>query len=146
MAGADPALRDLLSTARVIAVVGLSDKPDRDSHRIAVYLKGQGYRIVPVNPTIAHVLGEVSYPSLSAIPPEIRIDVVDIFRRSEEVGPIVEEAVRRGVGAIWMQLGVQNEAAASVARAHHVPVYQDTCIMVQHKRLKIPPIGPPPGG
>jgi uncharacterized protein len=140
MSEADPAMRDLLTRARTIAVVGLSDKPDRDSHRIAQYLQSEGYRIFPVNPMISSVLGEVSYPSLASIPPDVKIDIVDIFRRSEEVGPIVDEAVRRGVGAIWMQLGVKNEAAASIAQAHHVPVYQDTCIMVQHKRLRIAPI------
>ncbi|MCI4349993.1 MAG: CoA-binding protein [Thermoplasmata archaeon] len=145
MAEFDHDLRDLLTRARTIAVVGLSDKPDRDSHQIAEYLQSQGYRIIPVNPKLANVLGATAYPSLSTIPPEVTIDIVDIFRRSEEVGPIVDEAVRRGVGAIWMQLGVRNAEAASIARTHRIPVYEDLCIRVQHRRLKIPPRAPAAG-
>ena len=131
----DPALRELLSRARTIAVVGLSDKPERDSNEVARYLQGKGYRILPVNPKLTEVLGERSYPSLSAIPPEVRIDIVDIFRRSEEVPPVVEEALARGVGAIWMQLGVEHAGAAARAEAARVPVVMNSCIMVQHRRL-----------
>lgn len=133
-------MRDLLVNARTIAVVGLSDKPDRDSHEVAVYLQAQGYRIIPVNPTIASVLGEKSYPSVSAIPPEVRIDILDLFRRSDQVLPVVEEGLIRGVGAIWMQLGVQNADAATAARARGLPVYENLCIMQQHRRLRIPPV------
>jgi uncharacterized protein len=119
-------------------VVGLSDKPDRDSNRIARYLQEQGYRVLPVNPMLKEVLGEKAYPSLAQIPAEIRIDIVDIFRRSEEVPPIVDEAVQRGVGAVWMQLGVVHEGAAARARAAGIPVAQDLCIMVTHRSLGLP--------
>ena len=145
MEAADAATRDLLTRARTIAVVGLSDNPERDSHRIARFLQGQGYRVVPVNPKLTHVLGERAYPSLTAIPPELTVDIVDIFRRSEEVEPVVDDALRRGVGAVWMQLGVSNEAAAAKVRARGLPVYQDRCIMVEHRRLRVPPAGPATG-
>ncbi len=138
----DAAMAGLLRSARTIAVVGLSDKPDRDSNSVARYLKTQGYRIVPVNPTLAEVLGEKSYPSLRAIPPDLRIDLVDVFRRSDQVAPVVDEALARGVGAIWMQLGVVDAESAAKAEAHGVPTVQDLCIMVQHKRLRIPPVAP----
>jgi uncharacterized protein len=145
MEGSDQATRDLLTRARTIAVVGLSDNPERDSHRIAEFLQRQGYHIVPVNPKLSHVLGETAYPSLLAVPPEVKIDIVDIFRRSEEVGPIVDDALRRGVGAVWMQLGVSNDAAAAKVRAQGLPVYQDRCIMVEHRRLRVPSAGPSTG-
>ena len=139
----DTLLRKWLTDAATIAVVGLSDKPERDSNEVARYLQSQGYRVLPVNPTLTEVLGEKSYPSLSAIPPEVRLDVVDIFRRSDQVLPIVEEAVARpGVGGIWMQLGVVNPEAAALAERHELPVVQDLCIMVQHRRLRIPPRPP----
>lgn len=138
----DAEIRRLLSEARTIAVVGLSDKPERDSNEVARYLKAQGYRIVPVNPTLPEVLGERSYPSVAAIPPELSIDLVDIFRRSDQVGPVVEEALQRGVPAIWMQLGVRNEAAASRARAAGAWVVEDLCVMQQHRRLRLPPLPP----
>jgi len=133
-------MRSLLTQTRTIAIVGLSDKPDRDSNEVGRYLQSQGYRIVPVNPMVAEVLGERSYPSVTAVPPEIRIDILDIFRRSDQVPPVVDEGLRRGVGAIWMQLGVTSPDAAAAAEAQHIPVYQDLCIMVQHRRLRIPPI------
>lgn len=138
----DAAMTRLLTTARTIAVVGLSDKPERDSNEVARYLRSQGYRIVPVNPMLNEVLGERSYPSIAAIPPEVRLDIVDIFRRSDQVPPVVDEALTRGVGAIWMQLGVAHDAAAAKAEAQGVPTVQDLCIMVQHRRLRIPPVPP----
>lgn len=137
---ADEAIRELLSRAQTIAVVGLSDKPDRDSNEVARYLKTQGYRIIPVNPMLPEVLGEKSYPSLAAIPTQIWLDVVDIFRRSDQVPPVVDEAVTRGVGAIWMQLGVEHPEAAAKARSAGIPVWENLCIMVQHRRLGIPPV------
>jgi predicted CoA-binding protein len=136
----DAATRELLTRARTIAVVGLSDKPERDSNEVARYLRAEGYRIIPVNPALHEVLGEVAYPSVSAIPSDVRIDIVDIFRRSDQVGPIVEEALERGVGAVWMQLGLKNEEAAEQAEAAGVPVRQDLCIMQEHRRLKIGPV------
>jgi uncharacterized protein len=133
-------MRELLVNARTIAVVGLSDKPDRDSYQVAAFLQGQGYRVIPVNPTLTTVLGEKAYPSVSAIPADVRIDILDLFRRSDQVLPVVEEGLTRGVGAIWMQLGVENADAATAARARGLPVYENLCIMQQHRRLHIPPV------
>jgi uncharacterized protein len=136
----DAELKEVLSRARTIAVVGLSDKPERDSNEVARYLKSQGYRVVPVNPMLSEVLGETSYPSLSAIPEEIRVDIVDVFRRSDQVPPVVDEALARGAKVIWMQLGVEHAEAAAKARAAGVTVYENLCIMVQHRRLHVPPV------
>jgi predicted CoA-binding protein len=137
MAATDAELRDVLGQARTIAVVGLSDKPDRDSNEVARYLKSQGYRVVPVNPMLTEVLGEKAYPSLTAIPPEVRVDIVDLFRRSDQVPPVVEEAIARGVKVVWMQLGVENAAAATKARGAGMTVVENLCIMVQHRRLRM---------
>ncbi len=143
MQASDARLRELLSGARTIAVVGLSDKPERDSNEVARYLKSQGYRIVPVNPMLSEVLGERAYPSLDAIPADIGIDIVDVFRRSDQVPPVVDAAIARTAKAIWMQLGVEHAEAAARAEARGIPVVQNLCIMVQHRRLKIPPIARP---
>ncbi len=134
----DERLREILGAARNIAVVGLSDKPERDSNEVARYLKSVGYRIVPVNPMLSEVLGERAYPSLEAIPPDVRIDLVDVFRRSEEVPPIVDQAIARKVPVVWMQLGVRNAEAAKKARQHGLTAIEDLCIMVSHRRLKVP--------
>ena len=136
----DARLHEVLSSARTIAVVGLSDKPDRDSNEVARYLQRNGYRVVPVNPMLTNVLGEPSYPSVSAIPADVKVDVVDIFRRSSEVPPIVEESVARHVPTVWMQLGVENSEAAKAARARGVLVIETTCIMRVHQRLNVPPV------
>ncbi len=135
----DQELRDVLTRARTIAVVGLSDKPERDSNEVARYLQSEGYRIVPVNPMLTEVLGERSYPSLAAIPPEVRVDIADVFRRSDQVPPVVDEAIARHVPVVWMQLGVEHPGAAARARAAGATVYENLCIMVQHRRLRIPP-------
>ncbi|MCI4352248.1 MAG: CoA-binding protein [Thermoplasmata archaeon] len=140
MMTSDETTREILRNARTIAVVGLSDKPDRDSNRAARYLLSQGYTIVPVNPNLSEVLGLRAYPSVSAIPTGQPIDIVDIFRRNDQVAPIVDEAIGRGVPTIWMQLGVQNEAAAASAREHGIQVYQDLCIMQEHRRLRVGPL------
>lgn len=134
----DERLRELLSTARTIAVVGLSDKPERDSNEVARYLQGAGYRVLPVNPTLSTVLGETAYPSLDAVPADLAIDIVDVFRRSEEVPPVVEQAVARGARAVWMQLGIRNAAAAESGRRRGLTVVEDLCIMATHRRLRIP--------
>jgi uncharacterized protein len=133
----DEVTRSVLKSARTIAVVGLSDKPGRDSNGVARYLLSQGYDIIPVNPNLTEVLGRPAFPSLRDIPPERLVDIVDIFRRSDQVAPIVEEAIARGVGTIWMQLGVENEAAAAAARARGIRVYQDLCIRQEHRRLHV---------
>ena len=138
----DEELRALLSRVHTIAVVGLSDKPERDSNSVSRYLQLQGYRVVPVNPALPEVLGEKSYPSVSEIPPEVPIDLVDIFRRSDQVVPVVREAIARGVGAVWLQLGVQNSEAEELARARGIFFAQDLCIMQQHRRLGLSPQRP----
>jgi predicted CoA-binding protein len=139
----DAEIRDVLTRARTVAIVGLSDKADRDSNEVARYLRSQGYRVIPVNPAVAEVLGEKSYPSVSAIPKEIRIDIVDIFRRSDQVVPIAHEAIRRGVKVVWMQLGIENAEAASVVREAGGTEIENLCIMSQHRRLGLPAVGPP---
>lgn len=140
MSGSDEEIRDVLSHARTIAIVGLSDKPDRDSNSVARYLLSQGYDIIPVNPNLTEVLGRRAFASLREIPAERRIDIVDIFRRSDRVAPVVADAIARGVGAVWMQLGVENAEAAEAARAHRIPVFQNLCIRQEHRRLQIGPV------
>jgi uncharacterized protein len=132
--------RKVLAEARTIAVVGLSDKSDRDSNGVARYLLSQGYEIIPVNPNVTEVLGRRAYASLAGIPADRRIDIVDIFRRSDQVAPVVDEAIARGVGTVWMQLGVRNDIAAEAARSHGILVFQDVCIMQEHRRLRLPRI------
>ncbi len=127
-------IETILKECKTIAVVGLSPKTDRPSYRVASYLQSRGYRIIPVNPMVNEVLGEKSYPSLSAVP--VPIDVVDIFRRPEEVPPVVEEAIRVRAKAVWMQEGIVHEAAASRARAAGLLVVMDLCMLKEHERLK----------
>jgi predicted CoA-binding protein len=125
---------EILNSSRVVAVVGLSAKPDRPSYRVADYLKTQGYRIIPVNPAESEILGELCYPDLASVPESV--DVVDIFRRSEEVLPIVKEAIRIGAKAVWMQEGVINEEAAARAREAGLMVVMDKCMLKEHQKLK----------
>lgn len=125
---------EILASARTIAVVGLSEKPDRESHMVARYLQANGYRIIPVNPAVAEVLGERSYPDLASIPPETAVDVVDIFRKLEFIPAIVDEAIARGARAIWMQLGLAHNATAQKARAAGLAVVMDRCMKVEHAR------------
>lgn len=117
-----------------IAVVGLSDKPERYSYQVADYLQSQGFRIIPVNPNIKEVLGEKAYPDIRSIPQTITVDVIDIFRRSELVLPHVKEAIERsGIHTVWMQEGVENEEAAMLARTHDMQVVMNFCLMIAHK-------------
>lgn len=125
---------EILASARTIAVVGLSDKPDRESHMVARYLQANGYRVIPVNPAVAEVLGERSYPDLVSIPPEIAIDVVDIFRKPEFIQAIVDAAIARGARVVWMQLGLADNAAAQRARAAGLGVVMDRCMKIEHAR------------
>ena len=129
----DPEIRDILKRAHTIAMVGASDKPDRDSYQVMAYLIAHGYRVIPVNPTVETVQGERSYPSLTAIPE--RVDVVDIFRSSDAVPPIVDEAIAIGAPVVWMQLGILNEEAARKARAVGLDVVMDHCMRAEHRRL-----------
>jgi predicted CoA-binding protein len=126
-------IRELLKTSRTIAVVGLSSKRFRPSYGVADYMQRNGYRIIPVNPFETAILGEKCYPDLDAIPE--RIDIVDIFRRSEFVPEIVEAAIRIGARAVWMQEGVVHEQAAEQARAAGLVVLMDRCILKDHRRL-----------
>jgi predicted CoA-binding protein len=127
------AIKKILRQYKTVAVVGLSDKADRPSFRVAAYLQRQGYRVIPVNPKIGAILGEKAYPDLQSVPG--KIDVVDIFRRSEDVGPIVEEAIKVGARAVWMQEGVVNDEAARKASAAGLEVVMDRCMMKDHERL-----------
>lgn len=124
---------ELLKESKNIAVVGLSPNPDRPSHEVAAYLKSQGYHIIPVNPLLKEALGEKSYPDLLSI--QEPVDMVDIFRRSEEVMPVVEQAIAIGASCVWMQDGVINEAAAAKARDAGLDVVMDDCTARQHRRL-----------
>jgi predicted CoA-binding protein len=128
-----PPIRELLTTARVIAVVGLSGRKHRPSFGVSEYMQRAGYRIIPINPNESLILGEKSYASLDDVPE--KIDIVDIFRRSEFVPEIVEQAIRVGAGAIWMQEGVIHEEAAARAQAAGLTVVMDRCILKEHQRL-----------
>jgi uncharacterized protein len=125
-------IQRLLHTARTIAIVGLSADPLRPSHFVGFYLQRHGYRIVPVNPNEREVLGEQSYPSLSAIP--FPVDVVDVFRRSEAVPAIAEEAVKIGAKTLWLQFGVISPEGARIAREGGLDVVMDRCMKVEHAR------------
>ncbi len=126
-------IRDILQSARTIAVVGLSDKPDRPSHGVAAYLQAHGYRIIPINPAVREVLGEKAYARLQDVPEPI--DVVDIFRRPEHVPEIVDAAIAVGAKVVWLQDGVVHEAAAAKARAAGLRVVMDKCMLREHRRL-----------
>lgn len=119
---------------KTIAVVGLSDNPERASYRVAKYLQDQGYRIIPVNPTKDRVLGEKSYASLTDIPQDIKIDVVDVFRKPAVVPEIVEQTIARNVPVLWLQEGVVHNAAAEKARAAGIEVIMDKCMMKEHRK------------
>jgi len=126
-------IAEVLKTSRTIAVVGLSHKRFRPSYGVAEYMQRNGYRIIPVNPHETLVLGEKCYPDLDSVPD--RVDIVDIFRRSEFVPEIVEAAIRIGARAVWMQEGVIHEAAAERARAAGLAVVMDRCILKDHRRV-----------
>ena len=130
-------IREALETARTVAVVGCSPNPARPSHSIARYLQDAGYRVVPVNPGHRELVGETCYRSLAEIPPEVEIDVVDVFRRSEYVAEVAAQAIRRGVGFFFMQQGVVDPASASRLEEAGIPVAMDRCIAVEHGRLGI---------
>lgn len=132
----DATLRALLERIRTIAVVGLSPNPDRPSHRIARRMQAAGYRIVPVRPAIDAVLGERAYARLEDVPQPI--DLVNVFRAAEEIGPLVESCLHLGLPALWIQEGIVNVVAAERARAAGMTVVMDRCIAVDHRRLNLP--------
>ena len=120
-------IESILSGSKTVAVVGISDKPERPSHSVAKYLQERGYRVIPVNPLLTEVLGEKAYKSLSEIPE--RVDLVDVFRKSADVPPIAEEAVRIGARFFWMQEGVESDGARKILEAAGIPCVMDRCVM-----------------
>jgi len=140
---ADPADK-ILRSAHTIAVVGLSANPRRPSHGVARYLQRVGYHIIPVNPNVTEVLGERAYATLSELPKPV--DVVEVFRRSEFAGAIVDEAIAIGARAVWLQDGVVDEAAAERARAAGLDVVMDDCMMRRHASMSPSPSGGGQGG
>lgn len=132
---------EILQHAKTIAVVGLSDKPDRASYGVAAYLQQNGYRILPVNPASAgqQILQETVYASLqdaaAALPPRVKIDIVDCFRKPDAIVPIARDAIAVGAGCLWMQLEIENEEAAQMARAAGLDVVENHCLKIEHRML-----------
>jgi predicted CoA-binding protein len=129
----DQMMKDILLSAKTIASVGLSSNQQKESYWIVSYLKDQGYHIIPVNPTADEILGEKSYPDLESVPEPI--DVVQVFRKSEDVPPVVDSAIKVGAKVVWMQEGIVNEEAAQKARQAGLQVVMDACMRVTHRRL-----------
>jgi predicted CoA-binding protein len=129
----DKELKDILLSAKTIASVGVSGNQEKESYWIVSYLKEQGYHIIPVNPTATEILGEKSYPDLESVPD--KIDVVQVFRKPEDVPPVVDGAIKAGAKVVWMQEGIINEAAAQKARDAGLQVVMDTCMRATHRRL-----------
>src|SRR6266852_4212421 len=132
--GAD-AILELLKKYNIIAVVGLSSNPMRPSFGVTEYMQGAGYRIIPVNPNEREVLGEKSYARLEDVPE--KIEIVNVFRRAEEVPRVVESAIRIGAKVVWMQQGIENEEAAEKAAAAGLVTIEDACILVEHRRRRL---------
>ena len=132
----DSAITRLLTSARTVAIVGASGNPERASYDIMKKLQSLGYQVIPVNPRETEILGERSYPSLSDVPQ--RVDIVDVFRRSEDTPAIAEEAVKIGARALWLQTGIANEDAATIAAAGGLTVVMDQCIAATHTLLRVP--------
>ena len=132
----DHDLKEILLSTKTIASVGLSSNQNKESYWIASYLKEQGYKVIPVNPTADEILGEKAYPDLESVPEEI--DVVQVFRRPEDVPPVVDDAIKAGAKVVWMQEGIVHEQAAQKAREAGLQVVMDACMRATHRRL----IGP----
>jgi hypothetical protein len=130
---ADADIKTILSSSKTIAVLGLSPKPGRDSYQVAAYLKDRGYTVIPVRPAQAEILGEKAYPSLDEVPGPM--DIVDVFRSSEQILPHAHEALRRKPGTFWMQEGIENREAAALLTAAGIDVVMDRCIKREHARL-----------
>lgn len=126
-------IEKILTSYRTVAIVGASPKPERPSHRVADFLKKEGFRVIPVTPNADQVVGEKAYPDLASIP--VPVEVVDIFRRSEDVLPVVEEAIAIGAKAVWMQEGIVNEEAAARARKAGLIVVMDRCMKTELREL-----------
>jgi hypothetical protein len=130
----DEEVEGILNGMKVIAVVGISNKKDRESYQVARYLQSRGFRIIPVNPSLTEVLGEKAYPDLRAIPRELfPVDVVDIFRKPDAVPEIIRDAIAVGAKTVWMQEGIVNNAAAEAARAAGLQVVMNRCLMKTHR-------------
>jgi predicted CoA-binding protein len=125
----------ILQSCQTIAVVGLSPNPERASFRIAKYMQAQGYRIIPIHPAATEVLGEKAYPSLTAAAEVVAIDLVNCFRRSEDIPPVAQEAVAIRAKALWLQLGIENDEACAHAARHGLDTVQDLCLKVEHAQL-----------
>ena len=135
-----PDLKHTLETAQTVAVVGCSDRPSRTSHAIARYLQEAGYRMIPVNPHREEILGERCYPDVQSIPPDVRLDIVNVFRRSAHTAAMVADVQARAEATgnrptIWTQLGVSSPEAKTLAEEAGLPYVEDRCIMVEHRRL-----------
>ena len=137
-------IEQILRSARTVAVVGASDKPERASNEVASYLQSQGYRIIPVNPAYAgrRILGETAYATLQqaadALASEgMRIDVVDVFRKAEDVPPVAKDAIDVRAGTLWMQLGIESQVGADLARAAGLDVVMDHCMLIEHRKLGV---------
>ncbi len=126
-------IKRVLESCKTIAVVGLSPKENRPSNMVARYLMGAGYQVIPVNPGQSEILGQTCYPNISSIP--VRVDMVDIFRKPEDIVLIVKEAIACNIENIWMQLGIVNQEAATLAAQHNCFVVMDECIKIVHQEL-----------
>lgn len=131
----DKAMRDVLINAKVIAVVGHSDKPERTSYRIAQFLRGVGYKVYPVNPVVSEIDGQPCYSSLKDVPEPV--DIVNVFRRSEYLSAIVDEAIAVNAKTVWAQLGVSDELSAQKALDAGLNIVMDACIKVEYRRLRV---------
>jgi Predicted CoA-binding protein len=129
----DQTMKDILLSTKTIASVGLSSNTEKESYWIASYLKEQGYHVIPVNPTATEIFGEKAYPDLESVPE--KIDVVQVFRKPEDVPPIVDDAIKVGAKVVWMQEGIVNEEAAQKARQAGLQVVMDACMRATHRRL-----------
>lgn len=127
-------VREILASAKTIAVVGISKNPEKPSYRVAEYLKNAGYDVIPVNPNYDEVLSEKCYPDLRSV--DVAIDIVDVFRKSEDVMPIAKEAAELGIKCFWMQLGIKNDEARKLLEEKGITVIDDTCIKIFHSSMK----------
>lgn len=130
----DATIAELVRRPRTVAVVGLSPKPHRDSFKVSQYMQAQGWRIIPINPNATEILGEKVYTSLTEAAAAEKIDLVNVFRNSDEVPPVVDEAIAIGAPAIWLQLGIRHDAAMARAHAAGLQCVQDKCLLVEHAR------------
>ncbi len=127
-------VKEILTSAKTIAVVGISKNPEKPSYRVAEYLKNAGYNVIPVNPNYDEVLSKKCYPDLRSV--DVAIDIVDVFRKSEDVMPIAKEAAELGIKCFWMQLGIKNDEARKFLEEKGITVIDDTCIKIFHSSMK----------